>query len=41
MPGNAFGANCAPVVNPFGPIDAPSADAPPLQFTRARATSGA
>jgi len=34
---NAFGANCAPVVNPFGPIDAPSADAPPIQFSlRAR-----
>src|SRR5256885_15989208 len=30
-------ANCAPVVNPFGPIDAPSADAPPIQFSlRAR-----
>ena len=34
---NAFGTNCAPVTNPFGPIDAPSADAPPIQFSlRAR-----
>ena len=29
--------NCAPVTNPFGPIGAPSADAPPIQFSlRAR-----
>jgi iron complex outermembrane recepter protein len=34
---NAFGANCAPVTNPFGPVGAPSADAPPIQFSlRAR-----
>jgi len=34
---NSFGANCAPVTNPFGPIGAPSADAPPIQFSlRAR-----
>ena len=29
--------NCAPITNPFGPIGAPSADAPPIQFSlRAR-----
>ncbi|HEY0767173.1 MAG TPA: TonB-dependent receptor [Steroidobacteraceae bacterium] len=34
---NQFGANCGPVTNPFGPIGAPSADAPPFQFSlRAR-----
>jgi iron complex outermembrane receptor protein len=34
---NAYGGNCAPVVNPFGPVGAPSADAPPIQFSlRAR-----
>ena len=34
---NAYGADCAPVVNPFGPVGAPSADAPPIQFSlRAR-----
>ena len=34
---NAFGARCATVTNPFGPIGAPSADAPPIQFSlRAR-----
>jgi iron complex outermembrane recepter protein len=34
---NAFGAKCAPVTNPFGPVGAPSADAPPIQFSlRAR-----
>jgi iron complex outermembrane recepter protein len=33
----ALGVGCAPVVNPFGPIGAPSADAPPIQFSlRAR-----
>src|ERR1700677_3320696 len=33
----ASGANCTNVSNPFGPIGAPSADAPPLQFSvRAR-----
>jgi iron complex outermembrane receptor protein len=31
------GANCSAVTNPFGPIGAPSANAPPLQFSlRAR-----
>jgi len=31
------GANCTPIVNPFGPIGSPTADAPPLQFSlRAR-----
>jgi outer membrane receptor protein involved in Fe transport len=31
------GANCVPVTNPFGPIGAPSANSPPLQFSlRAR-----
>ena len=34
---NAFGGNCAAVTNPFGPVGAPSADAPPIQFSlRAR-----
>ncbi len=34
---NQFGGNCGAVVNPFGPIGSPSADAPPLQFSlRAR-----
>jgi iron complex outermembrane recepter protein len=34
---NAYGADCAPVTNPFGPVGAPSADAPPIQFSlRAR-----
>jgi outer membrane receptor protein involved in Fe transport len=34
---DSTGANCAPVTNPFGPIGAPSADAPPIQFSlRAR-----
>ncbi len=34
---NAFGGNCAPVVNPFGPVGSPSANAPPIQFSlRAR-----
>jgi outer membrane receptor protein involved in Fe transport len=33
----AGGTNCTAVSNPFGPIGAPSADAPPLQFSvRAR-----
>jgi outer membrane receptor protein involved in Fe transport len=33
----AGGTGCTPVVNPFGPIGAPSADAPPIQFSlRAR-----
>jgi iron complex outermembrane recepter protein len=31
------GANCTAIVNPFGPIGSPTADAPPLQFSlRAR-----
>ena len=31
------GTNCAPITNPFGPIGAPSANAPPMQFSlRAR-----
>ena len=34
---NSFGANCVSVQNPFGPIDSPSANSPPLQFSvRAR-----
>ncbi|HUA89917.1 MAG TPA: TonB-dependent receptor [Steroidobacteraceae bacterium] len=34
---NSYGASCAPVVNPFGPVGSPSANAPPLQFSvRAR-----
>jgi outer membrane receptor protein involved in Fe transport len=34
---NQFGANCVPVTNPFGPVNSPSADAPPIQFSlRAR-----
>ena len=34
---NAFGANCAAVTNPFGPVGSPSANAPPIQFSlRAR-----
>jgi iron complex outermembrane recepter protein len=34
---NAYGADCAPVTNPFGPVGSPSADAPPIQFSlRAR-----
>ncbi len=31
------GGSCAPITNPFGPIGAPSANAPPIQFSlRAR-----
>ena len=34
---NAYGTSCAAVTNPFGPVGAPSADAPPIQFSlRAR-----
>jgi len=34
---DSSGANCAPITNPYGPVDAPSANAPPLQFSlRAR-----
>jgi outer membrane receptor protein involved in Fe transport len=34
---NSAGASCTPVVNPFGPIGAPSASSPPVQFSaRAR-----
>jgi iron complex outermembrane recepter protein len=33
----AFAVGCASVVNPFGPVGSPSADAPPVQFSlRAR-----
>ncbi|HVH84329.1 MAG TPA: TonB-dependent receptor [Steroidobacteraceae bacterium] len=27
------GTNCAPIVNPYGPIGSPSANSPPLQFS--------
>ncbi len=31
------GANCVPITNPYGPVGAPSANAPPIQFSlRAR-----
>ena len=30
---NSFGLNCNSVTNPFGPIGAPSANAPPIQFS--------
>ena len=34
---DSTGANCTPVTNPFGPIGAPSANSPPIQFSmRAR-----
>ncbi|HET9388672.1 MAG TPA: TonB-dependent receptor [Steroidobacteraceae bacterium] len=34
---NAFGGNCGAVTNPFGPVGAPSANSPPIQFSlRAR-----
>jgi iron complex outermembrane recepter protein len=34
---SAFATGCASVVNPFGPVGSPSADAPPVQFSlRAR-----
>ena len=34
---NASGGNCVSVTNPFGPVGAPSANAPPIQFSlRAR-----
>ncbi|HUA26089.1 MAG TPA: TonB-dependent receptor [Steroidobacteraceae bacterium] len=34
---DSSGQSCAPVTNPFGPVGAPSADAPPMQFSlRAR-----
>jgi iron complex outermembrane receptor protein len=34
---NSAGASCTPVVDPFGPIGAPTASSPPLQFSlRAR-----
>jgi outer membrane receptor protein involved in Fe transport len=34
---NSAGASCTPVVNPFGPIGAPTAFSPPMQFSlRAR-----
>jgi outer membrane receptor protein involved in Fe transport len=30
---NSAGASCTPVVNPFGPVGAPTASSPPLQFS--------
>ena len=30
---DSTGANCAPVTNPFGPVGAPSANSPPIQFS--------
>src|SRR6266478_4790378 len=34
---DSSGANCAPITNPYGPIGAPSANAPPIQLSlRAR-----
>ncbi len=30
---DSTGANCTPVTNPYGPIDSPSANAPPIQFS--------
>jgi len=34
---DATGKNCTPIVNPYGPVGAPSANAPPIQFSlRAR-----
>ena len=30
---NSVGADCTPVVNPFGPIGAPTAFSPPMQFS--------
>jgi outer membrane receptor protein involved in Fe transport len=30
---DATGANCAAIVNPFGPVGSPTANAPPLQFS--------
>jgi iron complex outermembrane recepter protein len=30
---SATGTDCAPITNPFGPVGAPSADAPPIQFS--------
>ena len=31
------GANCSPIINPFGPVDSPSANSPPIQLSaRAR-----
>jgi iron complex outermembrane recepter protein len=30
---DSTGANCAPVTNPFGPVGAPSANSPPVQFS--------
>jgi iron complex outermembrane recepter protein len=34
---DSTGANCTPITNPFGPIGAPSANSPPIQFSlRAR-----
>jgi iron complex outermembrane recepter protein len=34
---SASGTNCSPIVNPYGPVGSPSANAPPLQYSlRAR-----
>jgi outer membrane receptor protein involved in Fe transport len=34
---SSAGTNCAPITNPFGPVGAPSANSPPIQFSlRAR-----
>jgi hypothetical protein len=30
---NSSGLDCTPVSNPFGPVGAPTADAPPIQFS--------
>jgi iron complex outermembrane receptor protein len=30
---DSTGANCVPVTNPFGPVGAPSANSPPVQFS--------
>jgi iron complex outermembrane receptor protein len=30
---DSTGANCVPVTNPFGPVGAPSANSPPIQFS--------
>jgi iron complex outermembrane receptor protein len=34
---DSTGSNCSPIVNPFGPVGSPTANAPPMQFSlRAR-----
>ena len=37
---DANGTDCAPVINPFGPVGSPSADAPPISSACAPATTG-